>query len=83
MNNRRTPTVLEAKRRAEKLSYAQLAKILGKKSRGTAWRYCLPTSNAHHQRPDDDASRRLRKWSRGAITIANYADPARKAKAAP
>lgn len=76
MNGKRTPreiTRLERRRREADLSYAGLGKILGKK-RGSAWRYCLPPSRDEHRRPDREAAEALARWTKGAITVANYAE---------
>lgn len=70
MTKTATDTKLNAARKAAGLSYTDLAKILNV-SRPAAQKYCQGV-----RVPRRAPAAALRKWSKGAITIANFDEPA-------
>ncbi len=68
-------TILARERRLKGLTVRELGKTLGVSAQAAA-RYCLPPDHDDHRRPNKEASRRLREWSDGRITVDNFDEPA-------
>ena len=73
-------TVLEAGRRAAKLSYTALGKELGG-TRAAAWKWCHGLrAPKRGKNGEEGPAERLERWSGGKIHLGNFNKPAATAK---